>query len=175
MGGRRVAITFTSHSPRSRSVTVEASLCHIVRNRKLLLMLASGGISKGKWNGPGGKFERGETPEQNVIREVMEETSLRIIDPAYHGRIKFYMNGRDTLDWLVHVFLAEQSSGRARSSNEGTARRFDLDRIPYAKMWDDDRYWLPLLLRGIEFNACFFYDRQSTRVISYEISSGPSV
>lgn len=154
---------------------VEASLCHIVRDRRLLLKLANAGISKGKWNGPGGKFERGETPTQNVIREVEEETSLRIVDPAYHGRIEFYMNGGESLDYLVHVFLVSRFSGRARSSEEGVVRWFDLDRIPYARMWDDDRYWLPLLLNGTRFNARFFYDRQNAHVVGYEILSGTSV
>ena len=154
---------------------IEASLCHIIRGRKLLLKLANGGISKGKWNGPGGKFERGETPTENVIREVEEETSLRVVDPDCRGKIEFYMNGRASLDYLVHVFLVERFSGRARPSKEGMVRWFDLDSIPYAKMWDDDRYWLPLLLNGTRFNARFYYDKQNNRVVSYEISSGPSV
>ena len=154
---------------------IEASLCHIIRDRRLLLKLANGGISKGKWNGPGGKFERGETPAQNVIREVEEETSLRIVDPDYQGKIEFYMNGRGSLDYLVHVFLVKRFSGKAKSSEEGRVFWFGLDEIPYAKMWDDDRYWLPLLLKGTKFNARFFYDKQNSRVISYEISSGPSV
>jgi 8-oxo-dGTP diphosphatase len=156
-------------------VPIEASLCHVIHERRLLLKLANSGISKGKWNGPGGKFERGETPTQNVIREVEEETSLRIVDPDYRGRIEFYMNGRGSLDYLVHVFLVKRFSGRARSSEEGRVRWFGLDEIPYARMWDDDRYWLPLLLNGTKFNARFFYDKHNSRVISYEISSGPSV
>ncbi len=154
---------------------IEASLCHIVRDRKLLLRLANAGMSKGKWNGPGGKLERGETPAENVIREVEEETSLRIVNPDYHGKIEFYMNGRGSLGYLVHLFIARRSSGRAKSNEEGTVRWFDLEKIPYAKMWDDYRYWLPLLLNGTRFNARFFYDRQNSRVVSYEISSGPSV
>jgi 8-oxo-dGTP diphosphatase len=137
-------------------VPIEASLCHIIRDRRLLLKLANGGISKGKWNGPGGKFERG-------------------VDPDYHGKIEFYMNGRGSLDYLVHVFMVKRFSGRARSSEEGRVRWFGLDEIPYTKMWDDDRYWLPLLLGGTKFNARFFYDKQNSRVVSYEISSGPSV
>jgi 8-oxo-dGTP diphosphatase len=156
-------------------VPIEASLCHIIRDRRLLLKLANGGISKGKWNGPGGKFERGETPTQNVIREVEEETSLRIVDPDFQGKIEFYMNGRGSLDYLVHVFLVNRFSGKAKSSEEGRVSWFGLDEIPYAKMWDDDRYWLPLLLKGTKFNARFFYDKQNSRVVSYEISSGPSV
>lgn len=154
---------------------INASLCHLVRGRRLLLKLANAGISKGKWNGPGGKFERGETPTQNVIREVEEETSLCLVDPEYCGKIEFYMNGRGSLDYLVHIFLAKRFSGRARSSEEGRVRWFDLDEIPYEKMWDDDRYWLPLVLKGTKLNARFFYDKQNIHVTNYEISTGPSV
>jgi 8-oxo-dGTP diphosphatase len=168
-------ITFTNYGWRKLSVPTEASLCHIIKNHRLLLQMANGGISKGKWNGPGGKFEQGETLTQNVVREVMEETSLRIIDPTYQGKIEFYMNGGGTLDWLVHVFLVTRFSGRPRSSAEGEVRWFDIRRIPYAKMWDDDRYWLPLLLNGIKFNARFFYDRWNKHVVRYEITSQPTL
>jgi 8-oxo-dGTP diphosphatase len=30
-------------------------------------------IHEGKWNGLGGKFEAGETPEEYIIREIYEE------------------------------------------------------------------------------------------------------
>ena len=156
-------------------MVIEASLCHIVHDRRLLLKRASRGISAGKWNGAGGKLEPGENPTQNVVREVMEETSLRIINPAHHGRIEFCMNGRDTLDYLVHVFLVKRFSGTPRSGEEGRVRRFDLEKIPYAGMWDDDRYWLPLLLNGVRFNARFLYDRTNRRVVDYEIRSRPSI
>jgi 8-oxo-dGTP diphosphatase len=154
-------------------LAIEASLCHIVHGRKLLLKKANRGISRGKWNAPGGKLERGETPEHNVVREVMEETTLRIISPFYHGKIEFYMNGGNKLDYLVHVFSARGFSGKPRSSKEGNVRWFGLDNIPYHKMWDDDRYWLPLLLNGVRFDARFYYDRKNERVIDYEIGSRP--
>ena len=35
-------------------------------------------IYKGKWNGLGGKFEAGETPDECVVREVLEESGLSI-------------------------------------------------------------------------------------------------
>jgi 8-oxo-dGTP diphosphatase len=150
-------------------MTIEASLCHIIRNRRLLLKRANRGISAGKWNGPGGKLERGETPTQNVVREVMEETSLQILNPLYQGKIEFYMNGQGNLDYLVHVFLARKFSGRPKGSKEGRVRWFDVEKIPYEGMWDDDRYWLPLLLNGVKFSARFFYDRENRRVVDYEL------
>ena len=148
---------------------IEASLCHITRGRRLLLKKANSGVSMGKWNGPGGKLEKGETPVQNVSREVLEETSLRIVRPSYRGRIEFCLNGRGVLDYVVHVFLATRFSGRPKSSEEGKVRWFDIDRIPYAGMWDDDRYWLPLLLNGARFDARFSYDRGNRKVVDYAI------
>jgi 8-oxo-dGTP diphosphatase len=149
----------------------DATVCHIIHNGKLLLKKANSGISIGKWNGPGGKIERGETPETNVVREVGEETGLRIVNPVNHGTIRFYMNGGGRLDFLVYVFSARRFTGKARSSAEGRVRWFDVAKIPYAKMWDDDRYWLPLVLNGVRFDARFSYDRQNKRVVDYAIKS----
>jgi 8-oxo-dGTP diphosphatase len=172
----RFAITFTNRdTTKARLVVIDATICHIIRDKRLLLKMANSGISMGKWNGPGGKIEPGETPEQNVIREVMEETGLRIIDPAYHGKIEFYMNGNDKLDYLVHIFSSKRFSGRARSSEEGKVRWFDLAKLPYARMWDDDRYWLPLLLNGATFDARFCYDKENKHVVDYEINSRSTI
>jgi len=150
---------------------IDATICHIIHGGKLLLKEANSGVSVGKWNGPGGKIERGETPEMNVVREVSEETGLVIASPVNHGTIRFYLNGGGRLDYLVYVFSARRFSGKARSSEEGRVRWFDIGKIPYTRMWDDDKYWLPLLLNGIKFDAKFRYDEQNRRVIDYVIKS----
>jgi 8-oxo-dGTP diphosphatase len=152
-------------------MTVDATLCHIIRGRQILLKKASRGVGVGKWNGPGGKIEPGETPEESVMREVDEETSLRVTDLVYHGKIGFCMNGGKRLDYLVHVFSARGFSGTPRSSEEGEVRWFDLQRIPYAEMWDDDRYWLPLLLNGVTFDARFNYAKDNKHVTDFALKS----
>jgi 8-oxo-dGTP diphosphatase len=40
-------------------------------------------IHEEKWNGLGGKFEKGETPEECVVREVLEESGMSIQNPKY--------------------------------------------------------------------------------------------
>jgi 8-oxo-dGTP diphosphatase len=66
-------------------------------------------IHEGKWNGLGGKFEGGETPEECVIREVLEESGLSIQNPKYCGLLLF-TNFKGN-DWHVFVFTAMEFIG----------------------------------------------------------------
>jgi len=46
-------------------------------------------IHHGKWNGPGDKFETGESQEECVICEVREKSGLEIRDPRLCGLFMF--------------------------------------------------------------------------------------
>lgn len=132
---------------------------------------ATRGISKGKWNAPGGKIEAGESPEENARREVREETGLRVRNLFYHGVINFFMGGGRKLDIGVHLFSTRRFQGKMTSTDEGEVRWFGVAEIPFAEMWDDDRYWIQLMLAGRRFNAKFYYDQANRKVIEYEIRS----
>src|SRR5262249_48380495 len=56
-------------------------------------------------------------------------------------------------------------AGTPRSTVEGKVRWFSLDEIPFARMWDDDRYWIGFVLGGSTFNADFYYSRDNSKVI----------
>ena len=53
------------------------------------MKLAVRGISKGRWNFPGGKIDAGETPREGSDREVLEETGLIVSEAHYHGKALF--------------------------------------------------------------------------------------
>jgi len=38
---------------------------------------------------------------------------------------------------------------------------FDLDKIPYSKMWPDNQIWWPLFLEGKKIKADFLYGPQN--------------
>ena len=57
------------------------TLCHIERGGKYLMMhrvKKEADENRDKWVGIGGKFEEGESPEDCLLREVREETGLRL-------------------------------------------------------------------------------------------------
>ena len=145
-------------------MVVRATLCHIIRGDSLLLKMATRGISKGKWNGPGGKFDRGETPQQCAIRETLEETGLRMVNPFYHGKLYFFMNGGKKLDIEGYLFSTRKFSGKVRSTEEGAVRWFPISELPYGKMWDDDKTWIGMMLDGRRFDAYFWYGRDNRKV-----------
>jgi len=85
-----------------------ARIIVIRKNKVLLLQRQKDG--KEYFVLPGGTIEPGETPEETMIREAMEEVSLRIIkfrlvaeldDEFHHG----------------HYYLAEEYSGEPRLGN----------------------------------------------------------
>jgi 8-oxo-dGTP diphosphatase len=152
-------------------VVVEATLCHIIRGDELLLKKATRGFSVGKWNGPGGKVEPGEAPEDCAKREVFEETGLRVSDLLYHGTLSFAMGGKRAIYLRGRLFSTHKASGRMRASEEGPVKWFSLAKLPFDEMWEDDLYWLPLMLRGVKFNATFRYDAANRHVTSFEITS----
>ncbi len=151
-------------------MVIEATLCHVVKGRRLLLKKANRGTSLGKWNAPGGKTEPGESPEDCARREVLEETGLRVSGLFYHGVLTFVMDGGKNLYMKAHVFSTKKARGRARSSPEGAVRWFRLDELPLEEMWEDDLYWLPLVLKGGRFDATFVYDESNLHVTDFTIA-----
>ena len=98
-----------------------ATLCYLRRNGRTLMLhrvKKQDDIHEGKWNGLGGKFEPGESPEECVVREVREEAGLKIKNPRLKGVLTFpgFAKGED---WYVFVFTAPEFTGRMRDCAEG--------------------------------------------------------
>lgn len=155
------------------AVTVEATLCAIIRDGRILLQRkAAGRFGEGKWNGAGGKLMPGEDPFDGVIREVLEETGLRVRELRRHGRLDHYFGDRGAPAWSVHVFSATEFEGEPVGGEEGELRWFPLEEIPYGEMWEDDLHWLPLLLEGRDFDGAFYFSEDASRLLDFRLSAG---
>lgn len=145
-----------------------ATLCFLVSEGKILLILKKRGLGAGKVNGPGGRIEPGETARAAAIRETQEELGVTPINPELRGELQFQFV--DGYSLRCGVFLAEEFSGEAVETEEAVPMWTRLDAIPYDRMWEDDRHWLPLLLAGEFFVARFHFDGE--KLLTKEIFSG---
>ncbi len=68
------------------------------------------GVWAGLWEFPGGTVESGETPEQAVVREFMEETGLRV---AVTGRLAVVRHGYTRYRVALHCFSLRDADGEA--------------------------------------------------------------
>jgi 8-oxo-dGTP diphosphatase len=79
----------------------------------------------GHWEPPGGILELGETFEQGVEREVLEETGVQVSVDALTGVYKNMRRGIVAL-----VYRCSIKAGHPRASNEATSVRWvDRDQI----------------------------------------------
>jgi 8-oxo-dGTP diphosphatase len=147
-----------------------ATLCYVRHEGNTLMIHRNKRIDDmhlGKWNGLGGKFTPGETPEECVIREVEEESGLKIKNPQLHGFLTFpkFSAGED---WYVFVFTAQEFEGKLSQSEEGELRWIPDKKLFDLNLWDGDKYFLPLLNTNKHFSGKFIYRKGS--LIDYSIS-----
>ncbi len=133
------------------------TLCIIRRDDKILLGKKKRGFGAGRWNGFGGKVEAGESIEQAAIRETREECGIAISKLVERGVMTFIFSD-DPVPSVVHIFEVLEFSGDPVETDEMLPQWFNLADIPYADMWEDDQYWLPLLLEGNNFTGTANFD-----------------
>lgn len=134
-----------------------------------MLRKARGLFGEGKWNAPGGKLLLGEDPSSGAVREMFEETGLRVSELGFHGILNFYLGESKELDQTVFVFSCRKFAGKKRRGREGELKWFPVEGIPYDSMWDDDRLWLPLLLQGKSFIGDFYFTDNYREFVNHKI------
>lgn len=78
----------------------------IIHNDKILMVKKSRGPYKGKFDLPGGKIEFGESIEEALIREIIEETNLEVKSYAFHSTDSLtvkYLNSLGEYSHLHHI------------------------------------------------------------------------
>ena len=78
----------------------------------------SAGAKFGKWNGPGGKVEEGETYKETAIRECWEETGITPKDPEHIGDVIFYFDDKPEFREHTHIFIAREWEGEPHETEE---------------------------------------------------------
>jgi 8-oxo-dGTP diphosphatase len=155
-------------------VTTRTCLCLLTRpatgGAEVLLGFKKTGFGAGRWVGLGGHIEEGEEPAEAAVREVEEESGLIVATSALvrMARLTFVFPYRPAWDQTADVFTAAMFAGVARESDELVPRWFPVTGLPLHGMWDDARYWLPLVLSGRPVTATITFGADNATVASIE-------
>ena len=122
-------------------------------------------VNAGKWIGVGGHFLDGETADECLTREVLEETGLTLLDYELRGKIIFYI---DELIEECFVYTSSHFEGELINCDEGDLKWIDKADILNLSLWEGDYLFLKNLLNdGNYFEMKLIY--KNDKLISYEV------
>jgi len=122
------------------------SLIYPERNGKYLMLHRTKKVNDenhDKWIGVGGKFEDGESPEDCMRREVLEETGFTVTDFRYRGIVTF-VSDRWECEYML-LFTVTDWIGEQKECDEGELEWIDKSALYTLPMWEGDRIFLRLL------------------------------
>ena len=99
--------------------------------------------NSGKWIGIGGHFEDGESPDECMLREVLEETGLTITKYKFRGLVTFVSDEYGTE--YMHLFTANEFTGELIDCDEGELAWIDKSEVLNLNLWEGDKVFLNLL------------------------------
>jgi len=150
-----------------------ATLFYLLRGdpvSEVLLGHKKVGFAAGKWDGFGGKVEPGETVKDAALREMWEESSVRVRpeDAWPVARLDYRFPFKPEWTMMVYAYAARIGAGEPQESDEMVPEWFALQDIPYAQMWQDCQHWLPRVLGGEVLQGRFVFgeDNESIQEMS---------
>ena len=127
-------------------MTKLTTLCYIENENQYLMLhriRKKNDVNHDKWIGVGGKFERGESPKECLLREVKEETGYTLTSWKYRGIITF-VYGEDIVEYMS-LYTADKYEGTQIDCDEGVLEWVDKDKISELNLWEGDRIFFRLL------------------------------
>ena len=147
-----------------RVAHLNATVCYLKKDNKVLMIK----FSK-KWGQvyapPGGKFEKGESPLDCIIREYKEETGLTLLNPRLQG-ISYW---HDSYEGIIFVYVANEVEGELTlNSSEGNLEWIDINDLVKIKQFEQNELFMPYLFKDELFEGKFRLDDKCS-VLNYEI------
>ena len=121
----------------SGGLAIKVTAAVIKRGGKVLIARRMKGDSfEGLWEFPGGKIEAGESPEECLRRELLEELGVEIEAPEFLCSVPFETSG---LSIELMAFRASLVAGEARSHEHDEVRWVEPERLEDFDLAEPDR------------------------------------
>lgn len=122
------------------------TLCYIEKEEKYLMLhrvVKKNDTNKDKWIGVGGRFEANESPQDCVLREVLEETGYRLTSYKLRGIVTF-VSGKYETEYMF-LFTANGFEGEPIECDEGVLEWVDKKSVYTLNIWEGDKIFFRLL------------------------------
>lgn len=126
------------------------TLCYIEKDGAYLMLhriSKKNDVNQDKWIGVGGHFERHESPEECLLREVKEETGLTLTSYRFRGIVTFITHTAKG-DWISEymcLYTADGFEGELLDCDEGRLEWVKKTNLPMLNLWEGDYIFLRLL------------------------------
>ena len=128
------------------------TLCYIEKENKYLMLHRTSKKKDGnkdKWIGVGGHFEKGESPEECLLREVKEETGLELTSYQFRGIVTFISD--EWPDEYMCLYTADRYTGDIGNCDEGELVWVEKEKIMDLNILEGDKIFLKLLMENQPF------------------------
>lgn len=128
------------------------TLCYIEKGDAYLMLHRVSkeyDVNKDKWIGVGGHFEKGESPEECLLREVKEETGLTLTSYRFRGLVTFLNEGWEA-EYMC-LYTADGFEGELTACNEGKLEWVEKEKLNELNLWEGDRIFFRLLDEELPF------------------------
>jgi 8-oxo-dGTP diphosphatase len=157
---------------------IPASECYIIRRGKVLMFKRSESSKKfsGFWIGPGGHIDEGKDALKAAIREVEEETGVRIGKGDIKLKAIAIHHHLDLKEvWITTIFLTAISTRQKVKpiNSEGKSRWISLNEVFKMKsIFPPSRFYFNYVLKdkpGILYTNIRWRDSQLVKVLSQRV------
>ena len=129
-----------------------STLCYLEQDGKYLMLhrvVKKNDVNKDKWIGVGGHFEKDESPEECLLREVREETGYTLTSYRFRGIVTFVSG--DGITEYMHLFTADGFEGEPTECDEGVLEWVPKEKIDDLNIWEGDKIFFRLLTQDEPF------------------------
>lgn len=132
-------------------------------------------IGVGRWVPPGGATEYADKSQKHAAqRELRQETGLVLPLKSFEkvGILKGYTDLSGSMTWLVHIYLVNAGKNwQSFVPNEEyfEMKWFQLSKLPFDKMLEGDREWLPKIARGKKLSIKLVSNPNADKAFSIDV------
>lgn len=122
--------------------------CYLEQDNRWLMLHRTqkeNDANKGKWIAAGGKLENSESIDECAIREVLEETGMRMNTFTKRAVIEFISDIYE--DEQMHIYTCDDFEKICKPiSDEGDFAWIPISEVFNLNLWEGDRIFLKLLI-----------------------------